>query len=163
MKPFIVRRDSLHYRLAVTYGPLHPNFFYHDDVDFCRYVRAVIQGAIKVALLTVIACLVAVGIGDTLALGAASLVAWSLISPNWPAGATLVVLSSVICVCLFAASFMLLVELKDTLIERMQARREVEAEKPKQPRFLVQAYRSLKEKYCLPVKLADQVNTQDSE
>lgn len=45
-----MKANSWHGRLALHYGPLYLHALY--DIDICSYTRAVINGAMKVALIT---------------------------------------------------------------------------------------------------------------
>lgn len=57
---------SWHYRLATVYGPLE-DYQLHNGTDICSYVRAVIFGAVCVALWIIAGGLFSLGFGDLLA------------------------------------------------------------------------------------------------
>jgi hypothetical protein len=157
MKTLKFKKDSWHYWLASTMGPLKQ---WEETTDFCSYVRAVIIGAVLAGLVGALAVGAVCCVGDWLGWLAASIKAGYFIAfePNSFRGAMLVnmalamaaVLGAIISVCY--------------LVSRMKRRREEinyaranelgDAYVEPPPSFIMHAYLTWKEKTCFKVEIS---------
>lgn len=145
MKPFIVTEHSLHWRLASFYGPMHADVVRHHGTDICTYMRAVLNGLVKVLLITAGCSMGAAFTADFLAWLVAGFVT-SFVTP----GPGAVVIGGIVAI---VCGVMLWLWLKELVEDYLDKREQNTDEGGRQPSFVSQAFSSFNNKYCIPVKL----------
>jgi hypothetical protein len=157
MKTFKVHEKSWHARLLTTYRHTGQLSTYP---DICSYTRGVIWTIILVTWwVTIASILFGISFGDLFTWLFWMAINGAYVDPH--DGAVIAV-----CLTIFLASLWAYIYLRekwDTHLERKRAERlermrnapeTVEEEmKPKEPWFIVQAYRSWKEKYCMKIEV----------
>lgn len=154
MKEYTLKTNSLHYRLAKVYGSMRS----YQVEDLCTYVKHVIYGLLKIVFLVGFCSglLIVLGMGDFLGWVAAMIATQGFIEPEEH---TRMALGSIIGL-VFALGVLFVVVLITNI---HQARKEARIQKgldglftqpaePKDPPFLLLAYRSFKEKTCVKIK-----------
>lgn len=143
MKSFDVNKKSWHYRLAHTYGFFHE--YHRNTHNICDYTKAVLKGALSVALLSGLVGVALTPFSDVFVWIYAMLKFGMFIEPSLAVvGLTLLVSGAFafLMYCLhfvFAGNSKSAVTLKESIASS----------------FIGKAYVSWKEKYCLPIKLVD--------
>lgn len=157
MKPLNIDRGSLLWRLASVYGPMSERYVELNGTDICTYTRAILKGFIKFLVILGLSMFGALCVADFGAWVVAGLVE-SFVGPDIPAGITALFVGFL--AILFGGTFIRLVW--DELMEyRYRQRRKkqlengMDPEEEPEPSFIVEAYRSFKDKYCVPMKFKD--------
>ena len=154
MKQLSIDTNSLHWRLASVYGPMHEDAVRAQGTDICEYTRAVLAGVVKWFLCMGLGAFVGLCLGDALAWIAAGIVT-HFVDPGKPAVITVLFIGGVTAVFLWLFVTDLI---RDWLYRRAKRRLEKEADgqgddEEREPSFIVEAYRAFKDKYCVRMKI----------
>ena len=148
MKHYEIDPDSLHYRLASFYADY--NEHYHRDV--CSYWRKVVRGFFNIlfglfALFLVGGSLIHFGLGVIFAIFTGA--PWEA---TWQMGIVLIAILLAVIFIVGGLILMLFSWLTSLAIGSVKTAVRKAAAKD-QPPFIITAYRSIKEKTCIPVKV----------
>lgn len=136
MKTLKFSKNSWHYKLA-RFGD---EFSERDLSNICSYTRAFLWGTLLFSLFTVFILGIVVMHGEAIGYVAAMIAQGTFIEPDTLAG---------ICLMLYIAAF--------TLGLIIYATRTVCEHEFKEDNFVVNAYHSFKDKYCVRVEVKDEV------
>jgi hypothetical protein len=143
MRPLELNRTSWHYRLATIYGPMSGHY---PREDICSYVRAVLRGVCFVVFLSAIGgVLIGMIYGNLLAWAIASWQYHMLIHMDPPAVAGVAVTSALALAGIFAT-------IASWVTRKLRSR---DRHVSKKPTFIGEAYRSFKEKSCVPIQFPE--------
>jgi hypothetical protein len=140
MKALVLSDTSYSWRFATVYGSLYAS---DRDLDICSYTKAVFKGVCIWALVTALAMLIAAGCGDVLAWCVATIQYRGWILPSE-------VVVMMVCSTIMLGAIALMAFVAYVRQERKYKRRIDGVEEP-DPGLIRLAYRSFKDKFCIPV------------
>jgi hypothetical protein len=157
MKQLNIDRGGLLWRLASVYGPMSERYVERNGTDICTYTRAILNGFIKFLLILGLSMFAALCVADFGAWVVAGLVE-SFVHPDIPAAIAAV---AVAFLAILLGGAFIRVAWDELMDYRYQQRRKkqlengMDPEEEPEPSFIVEAYRSFKDKYCVPMKFKD--------
>lgn len=145
MDKFIIKKDSWHFHIVDTYSSGWN--IYDPDNNICSYTKAVLKGVFAIVMISLVGGLATACIGD-------ALIFWTIVVANmryfdepsiWGVFGT-----AIVSVLTFMFGAFAIKDWYDT--RRIRKLHQPEGER-KQPGFIVAAYRSIKDKYCIKAEL----------
>ncbi len=149
MDTFNVSSKSWHYRLATTYGFETQFDISNNNVDICSYSRSVVFGTISALLLTAAGVMIGAPVSQVLLWLGVCVVNNSFVDPL---NARMIAVGMVE---ILGVSLYVVLSSLYKVIKKVSKKFPRKEKQETSPSFVVQAYHSFKDKYCVKVKQID--------
>lgn len=153
MQPYVIKSTSLSYRLAHEYADFDIRF----NNDICAFRRKVFRGFFNI-LLGLLCAFIILGsfVHFFIAIGFAIFTEYEFFGTVEMAPA--MIITALVCaafICWLWSKFMNYLKCihANRVAKRRDKERKLPPKPPKQPSFIAITYKTLKEKYCVPIKV----------